>query len=551
MIMGDSNLVPTPEMIRPWKRKLEEAAHFFFATIMPPTAAPPVGSRRILRSSPSMASLASSLSSISIYTTTSSKTAWGPGTLTGRAILALGKAAIRGAERVVIAKRISIMRSHLPCLEERAGPHTSFMDGVFDDLVELSRPELYSDSIRIPAMELILTQISSGHTSYLINSLSAWLLEDIILLVKEIVSVSMFCKCGFMEPSLVNAYVGALPESTHPLVPSIEFITKLAQQNDTTFEAVIHSNFLDLVLLTASQGTGVFDQENHSSLALAFAVLSAPPLELQELWNIELEQYWPLEYSPSLGDVVQHIDTTSPATWLILEASFLQQEAPNMLRLATPLKYPMHSRSADDVAYPRLKDFSLSSVKPVFRLQVLFESGFISSCALWHLVRCVALGGDVHTLMVDHLLSLSHKNKVSVLSRMVHWLIPNTREARSKEMQYLCARVGGRARLTRVLTQFLLDLGHAHEGIQYALLDAIISLVIPLLVPEMRSWAIHEDLFRRCHYFPSLKLRPSYSKDTLRLSSLIRENTLASVIRQPGSKSSQQIADVLEPIFNG
>ncbi|KAF7367717.1 hypothetical protein MSAN_00835500 [Mycena sanguinolenta] len=266
------------------------------ATIMPSTA-PPMGGRRILRSSPSMTSLASSLSSISIYTTTSSKTTWGPGALAGKAILALGKAAIRGAERVVIAKRMAVLRSHLPCSDDRAGPHTSFMDEVFDDLVELSRPELYPDSIRIPAMELILTQISSGHTTYLIHSLSKWLLEDIILLVKEIVSTSMFSKCGFMEPSLVNAYVGALPESTHPLVPCIEFIAKLAQQNDTTFEAAIHSKFLDLVLLTASRNRDAFDREHHSSSALAFATLSAPPLELQELWNIELEQYWPFKYT--------------------------------------------------------------------------------------------------------------------------------------------------------------------------------------------------------------------------------------------------------------
>ncbi|KAF7367721.1 hypothetical protein MSAN_00835900 [Mycena sanguinolenta] len=153
--------------------------------------------------------------------------------------------------------------------------------------------------------------------------------------------------------------------------------------------------------------------------------------------------------------------------------------------------------------------------------------------------------------MVDHLLNLSHKTKVSTLNRMIYWLIPNTHEARSKEMQDLCARVGGRLQLNSVLTQFLLDLSHAHESIQYALLDAIISLIIPLLIPEMRSWLIHEDLYRRCHYFPALKLRPSYSKDTLGLFGLIRENMLASVIGQPRSESSQQIADALEPIFNG
>jgi hypothetical protein len=95
--------------------------------------------RRILRSSPSLSSLTSSLSSLSIYTTTSSKTQWGPGALAERAILALGKATIRGAERVVIFKRMATIRDHLPCYGERAGGDTSLMDRIFDDLLELSR----------------------------------------------------------------------------------------------------------------------------------------------------------------------------------------------------------------------------------------------------------------------------------------------------------------------------------------------------------------------------------------------------------------------------
>ncbi|KAF8152824.1 hypothetical protein K438DRAFT_374223 [Mycena galopus ATCC 62051] len=356
-----------------------------------------------------------------------------------------------------------------------------------------------------------------------------------------------------MEPRLVNAYMSAIPEGNHPLGRCIAFIAELAQQNETTFEAAVQSKFLDLVLLTASRKTASIGDSlgNHHSLAWTFGILSAPPIELQELWNINLEQYWPFNYSPSLGDVVRHIDATSPATWLLLEAHFLQQEVPNMLRLVTSVKYPVNSRSANDVEYPRLKDFSLSSVKPQFQLQVLFDSGFTSSCALWHLIRCVALGGDVHTPMADHLRKLSHKSKVSLFSRIIYWLIPDTRDARSKKMRDLCTVVGGRRRFNDVLIQFILDLGHSDESCQYALLDAVIVLVIPLLIPEMKSWAIYDDFFRRCHFFPTRKHRSSYSKDTLALFSLIRENMLASVIGQPGSQTSQQIAEVLEPIFNG
>ncbi|KAJ7320717.1 hypothetical protein DFH08DRAFT_890073 [Mycena albidolilacea] len=481
----------------------------------------PSGGRRILRSSPSMTSLASSVSSLSIYTTTSTKTQWGPGALTGKAVLALGKAVIRGAERVIIAKRIAVIRDHVPCLRERVGLDTSFMDRIFDDLLELSRPELYPDSIRILAMELILNQIAFTQTTYMIHCLSKWILDDLILLMTEIISVSLFCESGFIEPRLVNAYLSALPKGSQPLEPCIAFIAELAQQNGTAFEAAILSKFLELVLLTASRKSATFrrgfDPERQPSLSWAFNILTAPPTELQEFWNITWEQYWPFDSPPLLDDVVRHINKTSPSTWLTFFGKKLQ---------------------------------------PSFDWQDMLDSGVTASCALWHLIRCIALGGDMHKLMVDHLLDLSRWGKVSMFSRIIYWLIPNTRESRSEEMRHLCALVGGRPQFNNVLTQFLLDLG-ADQLSKDALLDAVILLIIPLLIPDIRSWAIHEDVFRRSHFFPSLKLRPSYSKETLGLFSIIRENrlafslVLAFVIGQPYSQSSQQIADVLEPIFNG
>ncbi|KAJ7152424.1 hypothetical protein C8R46DRAFT_1121210 [Mycena filopes] len=223
-----------------------------------------------------------------------------------------------------------------------------------------------------------------------------------------------------------------------------------------------------------------------------------------------------------------------------------------MLRLTTPLKYPMYTgRSAADENYPSFKDFSLTTSTPVFTKQEILDTGVVSSAALWHFLRCVALGGDVHGLMAAHLKDLSHRSRVSLFSRMIYRLLHNTRESRSAPVRDLCARVGGRHRLNTILTRFLLDLAHSDEGCKYALVDAVLVLVIPLLVPEMKSWAVHEDLFRRSHFFPALKLRPSYSKATLRLFGVMREGALASVIGEPGSKGSCEIAEVLEPIFNG
>ncbi|KAK7065000.1 hypothetical protein R3P38DRAFT_2827454 [Favolaschia claudopus] len=513
----------------------------------PPSAPQSRNGRRILHSSPSMTSLASSLSSLSLYTTTSSRTQLGPGALAGKVILSLGKTVIRGAERIVIAKRMTVIREHLPCTGERfvEGTDTLFMDGIFDDLVELSRPDLYPQSVRVPAMELILTQIASEHTTYLINCLSSWHIEDLVLLITEVISVSLFCHSGFIDPALSKSYLSALPQNTPQTLPVIAFITELARQNATTYEAAILSKGLELILMAAHQ--------NHfrmnPTVKRAFTVLSAPPLDVKDLWSMTIEQYWSFSYPPMLEDLLQHIDTTAASTWLLLEAHFLQKELPAMLQLISPQKYQMHSRSAADTNYPKLKDFNLCQVDPVFRLQDLYESGFAASSSLWHLFRCIALGGDVYTLMTEYLLGLSHKHKVSIFSRMIYWLIPDTLEANSDKMRSLLLLLAGRPHLNAILTQSLLDLGNHDPSIKYALTDAVITLVVPILNTEfIRSWMIYEDIFRRCHYFPSFKSRPSYCKETMMLFNIVREGRLASVLDH---SARERIAEALEPIFTG
>ncbi|KAJ7474131.1 hypothetical protein FB451DRAFT_1247960 [Mycena latifolia] len=370
------------------------------------------------------------------------------------------------------------------------------MDSIFDDLLELSRPELYPDGIHHAAIKLILVQIASGHTAYLINGVSKWLLDDVILLIKGIMSVCIFCKYGFLDQRLTYAYISALPKGRHLLGPYISFMSELAQQNETVFEAVVLSKFLDMVLLSSSQqhsgAQNEFDEETTTSLSSAFSVLSTPP---SEFWMTNLEQYWPFAHQPSLEEVVRHIDNTSP--------------------------------------------------------QDILASGVASSRALWHFMRCVALGGDVRGLMAEHLITQSHRSKVSMFSRIIYLLIPNTRESRSKEMKDLRVLIGGQKLLTNLLTKFLLELADSDAESRYALLDAVITVVIPLLIPEMDSTAIYKDLYRRGHFFPSIKRQPSYSKPTLRLFHIIRENMLVSVIHQPGSTASRLIAEVLQPLFNG
>ncbi|KAJ7751920.1 hypothetical protein DFH07DRAFT_941562 [Mycena maculata] len=520
---------------------------------MPPAFS--TGGRRILRSSPSLYSLASSLSSISLYTTTSSRTQWGPGALTGKAILALGKATLRGAERVVILRRMITIKAHLPCYDEGiGGTRAAFMDGIFDDLLELSRPELYPDSIRHQAMELILIQIASGFTVKLVRCLGKWLLDDLISLMKEIMSICVFCDKGFPGHRLADAYGSALPAGQHPLDPCISFISELALRNETTFEAAILSKFLDLLLLVSSWSPSrlIADEKDEllTACTLAFACLSDPQLQVYYFWRCTLDHYGPFDRQPSLEDVVQHINATSPDTWLILEAQFLQGEAENMLELATSSEFPLYAgRSATDTIYPRLKDFSVSIIVPA-HIHDIYAAGVLSSHALWYFLRCVALGGDISGVMEAYLGRKSHRSQVSLLSRIAYFLIPFTRESYLKPMKDLCASVGSRQRLMTIWSNFLVNVAATDDRSKHALLDAIIIVILPLLTPELKGWAIYEDLFRRSHFFPSLNTRPGYSKATLRLVGIIREKRMSSFIGEPNSPRSRRMAEVLEPIFN-
>lgn len=45
-------------------------------------------------------------------------------------------------------------------------------------------------------MELILAQIASGDTVYLVRCLSQWLLDDLISLMTEIMAICVFCENG-------------------------------------------------------------------------------------------------------------------------------------------------------------------------------------------------------------------------------------------------------------------------------------------------------------------------------------------------------------------
>ncbi|KAJ7696298.1 hypothetical protein B0H17DRAFT_1269450 [Mycena rosella] len=89
----------------------------------------------------------------SLRTFTDTSTLWGPGTLSGRAILALGEVTIRGIDAILIRWKIAAIR------QRSSGTLSSSM---YKDLVELCRPALYSVRIAKEAIRLALAQICIG-----------------------------------------------------------------------------------------------------------------------------------------------------------------------------------------------------------------------------------------------------------------------------------------------------------------------------------------------------------------------------------------------------
>ncbi|KAJ7812902.1 hypothetical protein B0H13DRAFT_501305 [Mycena leptocephala] len=117
-------------------------------------------------------------------TFTDTSTVWGPGTVSGRALLALGEVAIRGIEALVIRRKILAIR-------QRARNHLT--SSMCNDLVELCRPAMYSLRIAKQAIRLTLTEICAGPESSMcmfVVFLCKWPRQEARLILLELVRSS-------------------------------------------------------------------------------------------------------------------------------------------------------------------------------------------------------------------------------------------------------------------------------------------------------------------------------------------------------------------------
>ncbi|KAF8217535.1 hypothetical protein K438DRAFT_1795164 [Mycena galopus ATCC 62051] len=129
-------------------------------------------------------------------TTTDTSTTWGPGTLSGRALLALGEATLRGINSLIIRRRLTTIRRRAPSLTK----------SMCDDLLELCRPAMYSTSLGEEATGLILTHLCvDSRYSALAVALCDWPPEEArLILLRLMRSLSQFWRPRMQVTEIYN-----------------------------------------------------------------------------------------------------------------------------------------------------------------------------------------------------------------------------------------------------------------------------------------------------------------------------------------------------------
>lgn len=230
-----------------------------------------------------------------LYTTTSSSTIPGIGSTSGKAIRALGKTILRGADHITIRATLSVLARHLP-LSDADAKHLDYkyVQKLFNDVLELSRyvsffsyfenahhscrPDFYRSEFENKAMGFVLAQIGTCETKYLMDALARWSRVELGLLLCRIIDIleplwrfdySVFYSRNILQlltrisrnpsgriPSSVSTqpfikdYCSAYPkwiQTVHRLRPIFYFFGRVAQIGSSACEALLDAGFLDVL----------------------------------------------------------------------------------------------------------------------------------------------------------------------------------------------------------------------------------------------------------------------------------------------------------------
>ncbi|KAF7296847.1 hypothetical protein MIND_00916000 [Mycena indigotica] len=178
----------------------------------------------------------------------SSSTVPGPGELSGKAIMALGRATIRGIDHFVIMRQLAVIAGQFP-LRGAAGEREEEVREMFVDLLEFSRPGLYREEVNKKALRLLLAQIATGETALLIRVLSQWdKLELKLFLAEVLVQLAPLWNPrlgSFLSAPLLTAYTNAGPPT--PMTPLLHFLSRLVRTRASICQVTLDVGVLEVI----------------------------------------------------------------------------------------------------------------------------------------------------------------------------------------------------------------------------------------------------------------------------------------------------------------
>ncbi|KAF9066502.1 hypothetical protein BDP27DRAFT_1330389 [Rhodocollybia butyracea] len=253
-------------------------------------------------------------------TVSSASTFRGLGSLTGKAILNVGKMTVKGIEQIIISRRLSVMAKYFP---HRAGDKVPGLTEMYMDLLELSRPELYPESIRVRALQMLLAQIASRSIEKLVEVLSDWPVVELRLVIRDVTSrIDPIRQVNIQDPIVLEYQRNLANGESHSLAPFVDFLSTLNSSNSQAFseilsagveELLVHlyiSDFRDQIASSGYNKTA-FSQRSILAFACDQLLLEAcsDPSSYEQLEHCPIHGLWSL--SPMLPFGKMEVDRCS------------------------------------------------------------------------------------------------------------------------------------------------------------------------------------------------------------------------------------------------
>ncbi|KAG6910814.1 hypothetical protein DXG01_007703 [Tephrocybe rancida] len=184
-------------------------------------------------------------------TTSSGYTARGIGSISGRAIYAIGELALQGVENLAVLGRIYYIADMLP---NARAMDLKEVERLYKDLFEFSRQDLYLGPVRNLAFKILFRRICSRETDYLVRCVNKQQSKRRKKLLEELVTsldpLRLSSAKGGRGSDVAAAYKKSLSETdVHSLLPFIQFCDKLAlSPKHSTVLLLLEAGVLDFLL---------------------------------------------------------------------------------------------------------------------------------------------------------------------------------------------------------------------------------------------------------------------------------------------------------------